>query len=168
MNIYGVLSEEICPTTSSAALEPECPFAVVSIVRAKNREQARYMAAREEREYDVWPWEGYKFWVRVLEKDVQGEPAILSADPNYQHLWSHANFPVDPMAMEKERKEIDDLILGMLLQGSVVSVNESGESIVDNMYISIYEEACLYLERRNRLRGIDYRLYKILKEEEHG
>lgn len=96
MNVYAVVSELIDPGTSAADIEPADVYCIAAVVRARSRSQARYLAARADGGWAVMPWDGIRYAVRLLQRDVPGEPAVVSDEAEFQGLWMDPRWPDPP------------------------------------------------------------------------
>ena len=60
-------------------------------------------------------------------------------------------------------KEFDELLLDVMIQACG---NQEGEFIIDNMCLSIYEDACDYLTEQGYLITDNGRIYRLKKQKE--
>ena len=57
--------------------------------------------------------------------------------------------------------EFDELLLDVLIQACG---NQEGEFLIDNMCLSVYEDACNYLTERGYLKSKNGRIYFLNKQ----
>lgn len=90
MPVYAVVSEIMHKTIPvlDYGQGPSEPYAIVAIVVAKSREQARWLAWQTDNDFDGDVRDMPNFRTRKLADHPDGAKGIVSDWDNYEHYWN--------------------------------------------------------------------------------